>query len=263
MKLQVLLSAMFLEDYSYLNTLHITSDAVVINQCDREGIEEIRNGKQTVRFINSKERGLSKSRNRAIDESDADICILCDNDVRYVDHYDSLILQAFEENEDADILIFFIKRPERQVPVFDKTTDMNYLTVMKIFSPEIAFRRKSIQGLRFLEMFGAGAKYAMGEENIFLYEALRKKRKVRYIPVMIAELIETESTWFQGYTDKFFRDRGANFYAMTSRFYWLLILQFAIRKRKLYQNDNHMLHAIEVMFQGEKEYKNEIISNRR
>ena len=36
MKLEVLLSAMFLDNEDYVDTLNLTSDAIVINQCDRE-----------------------------------------------------------------------------------------------------------------------------------------------------------------------------------------------------------------------------------
>lgn len=255
MRLQVLLSAMNLSDYRYIKELNITGDTVVINQCDREEQEVIREDGREVRFLCTKERGLSRSRNLAIQKADADVCILCDNDVVYEPGYDREILSRFEKYPDADILVFFIERPERQQPVFDHVKKMNYLSVMKIFSPEIAFRRKSVENLSFRECFGAGAEYAMGEENIFLYDALRSGLKILYVPVRIAKLKHTESTWFQGYTDKFFRDRGANYYAMTHRFYWLLILQFAIRKYEIYKKDNRMLHAISVMFRGKREYK--------
>lgn len=255
MRLQVLLSAMHLDGYGYIGKLNITGDAVIINQCGRESDEVIRENGREVRFLCTKERGLSRSRNRAIREAEADICILCDNDVVYKDGYEKEILSWFEKYPDADILVFFIKRPERGQPVSDRVKKMNYLSVMKIFSPEIAFRRDSVKNLKFQECFGAGAEYAMGEENIFLYDALRAGLKILYIPVQIAELMHTESTWFAGYTDKFFRDRGANYYAMTRHFYWLLILQFAFRKYKLYKSDNKLFHALGMMFRGKKEYK--------
>lgn len=255
MTLQVLLSAMHLQDYHYIDKLNITGDVVVMNQCDRESEDVFHENGRSVHYICSRERGLSRSRNQAILKSTADVCILCDNDVKYRNDYQSLILNAFEEYPKDDILVFYIKRKERLQPVFSESRQMNYLSVMKIFSPEIAFRRSSIEKLRFHEMFGAGAKYSMGEENIFLYDALRSGLRVRYIPVQIASLLETESTWFCGYTDKFFLDRGANYYAMSKHWYWLLILQFAVRKRKIYAADNRMLHALKLMFQGKKEFK--------
>ena len=192
--LQVLLSAMHLENESYIDGLKITGDAVIINQCDKESESSIKRSEdQTVLYVETKERGLSRSRNMAIDKATSDICILCDNDVVYENDYKEKIMSAFEKYEDADIIVFYIKRKEKTVPNFYKEKRMGYLSVLKIFSPEIAFRRDSIKNIRFNEEFGAGSgKYIMGEENIFLYDALKAKKKLYYVPVKIAELKEVE-----------------------------------------------------------------------
>ena len=260
MRLQVLLSAMHLDDENYIDTLNITTDAVVVNQCDRESEREVKheavNGADIrVKYIETIERGLSKSRNMAIKNATADICILCDNDVEYQYGYEGMILRAFASQPDADIIVFFIKRKERQVPIFDEVKQMNYLSVLKIFSPEIAFRRKSVLDTPFDEEFGAGAKYSMGEENLFLYECLRKKKKIVYMPIQIAALREEESTWFKGYDKDFFLTRGANYVAMSKWFSHVLIWQFALRKRALYGKDAGMLQVIKWMYEGRREYE--------
>ena len=257
MKLQVLLSAMFLPDYHLIDTLKITGDCIVINQCNEENREVLEESGRRVEYICTKERGLSKSRNMAIARGSAEVCILCDNDVEYVEGYEALILEAFEQYPGADIIIFYIKRKERMSPVFHQVRDMGFLSVMKIFSPEIAFRREKVLELPFHESFGAGSQYSMGEENIFLYDALRAGLKIKYVPIQIANLLETESTWFAGYTDKFFIDRGANYFAMTRHWYWFLIIQFAIRKNKIYKSDNTFFRALKLMFQGKSAYKRE------
>lgn len=249
---------MHLDDESYIDTLNIHTDCVVINQCDREC--ERRSCRSTggtdinVTYVETKERGLSKSRNMAIGKAGQDICILCDNDVEYVKDYDRIIEEAFDTYKDADVIVFFIKRPERQTPVFDSPKRMGYLSVLKIFSPEIAFRKKSVEDIRFNELFGAGAKYIMGEENLFLYECLKRHKKIVYIPKMIAAVREEESTWFKGFDDKFFISRGANYAAMSRSFSPLLIIQFAVRKRSLYKNDCGMAMAVRAMFEGRREY---------
>ncbi len=256
MKLQVLLSAMYLDGYDYINSLHISGDCLVINQCDNNCTEHIPEGFRTITYIETTERGLSKSRNMAIENATADICILCDNDVEYVENYESLIGSAFRDYPDADIIIFFIKRKEKPTPNYSSIRNMNYLSVMKIFSPEIAFRRQIIKEkqIKFHELFGAGAHYYMGEENIFLYDCLRAGLKIKYIPVKIAELRETQSTWFTGYEEHFFVSRGANYCAMTKGFSWFLILQFAIRKKALYAEKASVWKAIRLMLKGRKEY---------
>lgn len=255
MKLDVLLSAMYLNNADIVDNLNITGNVIVINQCDEENDHTHIDGERQIRFISTRQRGLSKSRNMAIESSDADICILCDNDVKYHKDYEKTIISAFERNKDADICVFFIKRPERTEPVKEQEGNLGYLMAMKIFSPEIAFKKSSIKGLRFNEKFGAGAEYGMGEENIFLWQAKRAGLRVKYIPVEIAKTIPNESTWFKGYNDTFFRNRGAGYYEMTHCLWWVLALQFAVRKYKLYKADNTIFNACRHMYRGMKEYK--------
>ena len=255
---EVLLSAMYLDNEEYIDTLNIHTDCVVINQCDSECIRKSRRtypaGDANVTYVETKERGLSKSRNMAIGYAQGSECILCDNDVEYVADYDTIINDAFARHPDADVLVFFIKRPERSRPVFDTEKRMGYLSVLKIFSPEMAIRPDRIKGISFNELFGAGAKYFMGEENLFLYDCLKAHKKIVYIPKMIASVREEDSTWFKGYNKEFFISRGANYAAMSRWFSIVLILQFAVRKRKLFTGDTGMLEAVSVMFKGRREY---------
>ena len=256
---EVLLSAMYLEDEKYVDTLNIHTDCVVINQCDRQCSRQVTHttakGPVRITYVETEERGLSKSRNEAIRNATESICILCDNDVEYADNYDTVVRDAFLRHEDADVIVFFIKRPERDHPVFNKEKRMGYLSVLKIFSPEIAFRRESVKVITFNEMFGAGARFFMGEENLFLYDCLRQHKKVVYVPEMIAEVRMEESTWFKGFDKEFFVSRGANYEAMTRHFSGLLILQYAIRKRKLYSGNISVAGAISQMLRGRKEYR--------
>ena len=259
MTLQVLLSAMHLADESYLDTLHVVSDAVVINQCDRTARRDTERkcGTKTqhVRYIESTQRGLSRSRNMAIRNAQADICIFCDNDVEYADGYEDMILSSFREHPDADLIVFYIRRKEKPEPNYPQEKRMGFFSVMKIFSPEIAFRRKAVQGLAFREEFGAGSgKYLMGEENIFLWDCLKNHKKILYVPKMIATLREEESTWFHGYDRAFFISRGAGYAAGGKILSHLLIWQFAIRKRGLYGNDMGMFKAVSFMYKGRGEY---------
>ena len=257
----VLLSAMHLKDLSLVDELNIKSDAVVINQCDREEVLELQKEGRRLLFYSSKERGLSKSRNEAIRRSEAggfdDICIFCDNDCVYEDGAPEQIEKAFERNPGADIIVFFIKRPERSEPVLKKEGPLSYPGAMKIFSPEIAFRRSSLlgRGLFMDEDFGAGARYQMGEENIFLFEAKKRGLKIVYVPVRIACLKETQSTWFKGYTDEYFRSRGAGYRAMAGWLSFLLIWQFAVRKHFLYREESSFRNAVRMMNAGVREYE--------
>ena len=74
-------------------------------------------------------------------------------------------------------------------------------------------------------MFGGGTVYSSGEDSIFLHDCLERKLKMIAVPVAIAELHDDrESTWFSGYNDKFFGDKGvlyAHLYGANAR--WIAL----------------------------------------
>ncbi len=254
----VLLSAMGLREADpILEKLHIRGSSVIINQCGRVQREYI--PEKDCLFICSDEKGLSKSRNIALREAlflGKEICIFCDNDVLYEDGYEELIEKAFDRNPDSDILVFFVERPERHEPVYKTERRLDCLHAMKIFSPEIAFRLSGIRkaGLKLDTLFGAGARYGMGEENIFLFDALKAGLKITYVPIRIAGTVENESSWFKGYTAEFFKNRGAGYYRMSPVFYFPLCLQFAVRKRGIYKDSLGFFAALRNMKEGKKDY---------
>ena len=59
-----------------------------------------------INLINVNEIGLSKSRNLAIENAKADICLLADDDIVYENNFESIILNAFNLNPCADIITF-------------------------------------------------------------------------------------------------------------------------------------------------------------
>ena len=117
---EVLLSAMHLESENYIDTLGIHTDCVLINQCDRESVRKAEHdtpqGRVSVTYIETRERGLSKSRNMAVSNATGPVCILCDNDIRYEDDASEEIVRAFLRHPEAGIICFFIERPERSRP---------------------------------------------------------------------------------------------------------------------------------------------------
>ena len=105
MKLEVLISAMHLKDASIVETTRCKTDVLIINQTDNEDYYESSNSFR-VRMISTCERGLANSRNMAIMNACGDICLICDDDEELVDGYDKVILRAFEQYPQADIIAF-------------------------------------------------------------------------------------------------------------------------------------------------------------
>ena len=258
MKLQVLISTMNQVDTSLVKKLKIKSDCIILNQCDNDKRTNLLNEKFNIQMINSTTRGLSKSRNLLIKSSSSEICLIGDDDLEYVDGYENIIKSKFEEFPSADIIVFQVEGIEEKFKDYPKKEKkLNFITSMKVSSVEIAFKLDSIRknNIKFNEEFGSGARYSMGEENIFLFECIRKGLKIQYVPVKIADLHIGNSTWFKGFNEKFFIDRGASFYAMSSILSFLLIVQYTIRKYSLYKNDIGFISAYKNMIIGAKQYK--------
>lgn len=260
MRVETLISTMNRESLEFINPMNLQTDAIIINQCHREDVitEEI--GHNKIKMLNYKEKGLSRSRNRAIAAATADICLIADDDMRYEDDYVKKIISAYEQYPDADIIAFQVVRTgsTRLKSFRKKACQENYLSSMKISSVEMTFKRRSIieKGLSFNPLFGAGAWFVCGEENIFMFDCLRQKLKVIYVPVIIGHVSCETSTWFTGYTPHYFKSMGAAYYAMSHTFSVTFIVQHVLRHYSLYKQDMKWYHIILNMLLGIQDYKN-------
>src|SRR5690554_3439396 len=106
MNLQVLVSTMHQNDFSILGKMRISTDAIVVNQCDRNDYNEFDYKNRKIRFFSCLERGVGLSRNTALMRASADICLFADDDVVYSENYESVILNEFVNNPKADVIIF-------------------------------------------------------------------------------------------------------------------------------------------------------------
>ena len=250
MKLEVLLSVMNLNEND-LDKMNITSKATIINQCGKEDYKEYINYK----IYSYDEKGLSNSRNRGLEHITEDIIVLCDNDMVYNKDYENIIISEFKKNKDADIIIFNINRIGKTIKTNKKERRLHLPDVLNCTSCRIAFKRKSIQraNIRFNMDFGAGAKYSNGEDILFLADALNKKLKIYSSTKNIGTVYHTNSTWFKGYDEKFFYDKGALYTAISKEHRRFLILQYLLRHRELYDNINFKI-AFKIAFKGSKDY---------
>ena len=117
MKVEVLASVMNASLRETVQHMNLQSDAVIINQCDRFGQEEMQisreNGEaRIIRFYSFPDRGIGRSRNEAILRAEGDICLFSDADIVYEDGYETAILAEFEKNPQADMIIFNIEVEE-------------------------------------------------------------------------------------------------------------------------------------------------------
>ncbi len=209
--LEVLISCMNLRhDDNIVSRSAVTSDAVVINQ-DQSELDyyyERQYGKQRIRVYRVNDKGLTKSRNLAIEKAQADICVLCDDDEVFSENYEQRVLKAYEELADADIIIFdMVNRP---CGWGDKIKKLGYFDLMRVSSWQISFKRSSLisSGVRFDENMGAGSGNGAEEEFKFLTDCRKAKLTIYYYPFKLASVAQEQSTWFSGFDKTFFVNRG-------------------------------------------------------
>lgn len=145
------------------------------------------------RFINIETKGLSKSRNIALDNlqrlaSKDDIVVLTDNDVCFQEGFDFFLRQNFR-CFNYDILTFKVKDKfgnPFKLNYRDVAFKHNMFSLMRVSSIEFAFKyTRSFDETRFDDQFGLGSACPIGEENIFLTDLRKKNVSIGYLPLFL------------------------------------------------------------------------------
>ncbi len=169
--------------------------AVVVNQ-KIENSEDLIIESPFIQVINSKEKGISNSRNLALAHAKADYVHFCDDDVTFMPDYLNIIQQSVAEFPTFDFFRFQIETPDgAQFKEYDvnsyeirSNSLINRRKILFISSVELVGKLKTIQEkkLQFNPQFGVGSgDYPMGEEALFLFDALEKGCSLQYIPKAI------------------------------------------------------------------------------
>ncbi len=263
MKVQVLASVMDQTMEHLTRQMRLQSDAVIINQCDRLGYEEMACQGGLVRFYSFPDRGVGRSRNEAILRADGDICLFSDEDIVYEPGYAQAVISEFERNHDADMILFNVMvQEERQTYCITERKKVHWYNCGRYGAVSFAVRRDSLtaSGVTFSLLFGGGARYGSGEDSLFLKEFMRKGYKVYTAPVTIGrEVREGESTWFAGYNDKFFFDRGVLYHYLYGRLAAPMALRFLLAHRGKLCGELSLKEAYSLMKKGIRQGKRDII----
>jgi glycosyltransferase involved in cell wall biosynthesis len=233
--------------------MQLDSDACVINQCDRLDFEEMEYKGHKLRFFSFPDRGVGRSRNEAILRAGRDICLFSDEDIVYEPGYEAQILAEFEQNPKADMILFNVEVEEsRRTYHIEDRKRVHWYNCGRYGAVSFAVRRESLlaSGVTFSLLFGGGAKYANGEDSLFLKEFMQKGFKVYTAPVKIARERPGGSTWFSGYNEKFFRDRGVLYRYLYGRLYPLMALRFLLAHREKMCGEIGVWQAWRYMLQG-------------
>lgn len=263
MDIQVLISTINQKDYSLLEKMNIQSNAIVINQCDKNEITEFMYKGNKILWMSFNERGVGLSRNNALLRATADICLMADDDMVYVDNYNEIVINAYKNNRNADMILFNVpiyKSNGEIIKKVKKNGKVRFYNSLRYGTVNISFKREMIvkNNIFFSLLFGGGARYGSGEDTLFITDALKKRLNIYSNTSVIATINESSSTWFTGYNKKYFYDRGALFAAISNIGAYLLALQFILRKNKLFKDSISKKDAMISMINGIKDFKKRI-----
>ena len=211
MKIQVLISAVEQNMAALVEKMNISTPAVVVNQCDSYGYEEMEHNGAKIQCFSMPERGVGLSRNTALLHADAEVCLFSDEDITLTGDYAKEMEKAYREIPDADMILFNVKvSPKRKTYWNTDIHRVNYRNYGRYPAYSISGKLDSLRraNVGYSLLFGGGAKYSNGEDSLFLRDCLRAGLHIYTHTICIGEEKERESTWFRGYTQKFFHDRG-------------------------------------------------------
>lgn len=254
-KITMLVSALNIDVYSAASDMNLESDAIIINQCDENTSFSYKYKDYDILCINMDKRGVGLSRNTALEKASSKLILFADDDIVYNKGYAKEVISCFEKNPEADILLFNVKQSKGRntyhIERFGKVSWHNY---GRYPAYAIAARTMSLKEnkIKFSLLFGGGALYSNGEDSLFLHDALKKRLKIYHVPVEIGYEKENESTWFKGYTDKFFFDRGILYHYLYGSMANILALRFLFKNKQEFCKEKSLKNCFKLMNKGIK-----------
>lgn len=258
MTVEVLVAAMYQEDHSLLEKMNIQTDVIVGNQCDHDSVEHFTFRGHRAMYLNFAERGVGLNRNNALMRASGDICLFADEDCVYVDGYEQIILSAYARHPNADVIIFNMRESRNGGTMEDRVFKERRVGKKGVSSYGTVLVSAKTERLKWVNVvfhrsFGGGTAYSCGEDTIFLQDCCRNGLRIYTCPDTIGEVHNEDSTWFQGYNDKYFFDKGVLFKYLYPRLAWAISIYHGVKHRKLYA-EYGMKKAITMMEKGCREY---------
>lgn len=256
MTLQLLVSAVNKDPRTLAEQMHIDSDAIIINQCGQNAYDEWDLNGHTIKAYSFDEKGVGLSRNNALLRADHDISLFSDEDIVYAKDYRETVLKAFEAHPEADMLLFNIEvSKERRTYHIDSFGRVKQHNCGRYPTYSFAIRTEKMhqKNITFSLLFGGGAKYSNGEDSLFIKECITKRLKVFRVPETIGTEIPRPSTWFHGYNEKFFFDRGALYYHLYGFLRKPLAVRFLLKHKAQMCGEISVGRAYELMKEGMRE----------
>jgi len=200
-------------DDGLIQRMNIHSDAIIINQSNQFSYHETLIGESVIKWYEFNERGIGLSRNSGLMRSTAEIVQFADDDMCLTDTYVEDVVDEYRKHPEADVILFSNnclnkERMPYQVKTFGR---VNRFEGVRFGGARITARREKLlyNNITFSLLFGGGARYIAGEDVTFIQDCLKAGLKVYKSPTIISTMKQDSSTWFSGYDEKYFKDKGA------------------------------------------------------
>lgn len=235
-KIQVLVTTMGQRDLSKHTSMNLQTDVLFANQSDAYDYQNVTINGTKVELLTTATRGVSRNRNLAIIYSsvDAQYIMFADDDQILVDGYEKIVLDVFDRHPGAEAIKFCVDAVHARnlgKSYSGKFKKAHILSVTSCGVQGLVIKRDVLlkHNLHFNEYFGPGTPYYCGEDSIFLQDILKKGIRLYLSPIVISTIYETGSTWYEGYTEKYFCVNGMILAAIYPQIAYLLAIRSAFR----------------------------------
>ena len=256
MTLQLLVAAVKKKPLELAEEMHINSDAIIVSQGAGYGYEELEYKGHKLRYFAMEERGVGLNRNTALLHARADIVLFADEDIVYCEDYSRKVLEQFDAYPKADMLLFNVKASEgRETYHTEKFGRVRWYNCGRYPTYSFAAKRECLHknNITFSLLFGGGARYSNGEDSLFIRDCLKAGMKIYRVPIHIGAESARESTWFQGYNEKLFFDRGVLYRYLYGRLDRLMAMRWLLAHKEELCKEIPLKEAYGIMCKGMKE----------
>lgn len=241
--IEILIATMDRDRLDFLKTMFPRSlpekvSLLIVNQSENRTLVS-ENPK--IRVINSKEKGLAKSRNLALENAVGTICVFADDDAVFLEGFEKKIQRGFSHFPNSSFIRFRFEKETRQLakkyPKHPKK-ELSWPEILNTSSLEMVVKCKTIraENIRFDEHFGLNSIFKMGEEQVFLAAIKKKGLQLSYFPETLNRHEDLSSTDKIGFRERYFI-QGALTTAIFEKTAWFWIwlkIGFEVKHKKLH-----------------------------
>ncbi len=211
-----------------------------------------------VTFYTMHGKGLSRSRNKALNLATGKWIYLCDDDIVIDKNLLHTIEAAQAQWPEAGILTLRLQTPENGWFKQYKTQPFLHTlpSIGSISSGEILLHKSAVESgaILFDERFGLGASFISGEEYLMLRQAMRQGIKIAFFPANIG--VHPANSTGTHFTPQLIASKGALIANVYGHACWLLNSVYAIRKYRIYRHQLGFFMFLKYIYSGSKSYFN-------